>query len=500
MINYILIIGDRMKKGFTLIEMLGIITVLAILLLVTFPNLSKSLKQTKETKNNNFTNNLKISAEAYIELNRDNYENLDIPGTEISFSVQDLYDANLLKGQYENVNSQDKIKVIVGTDGILRYFFNGSQIGIETQESDDNLSREIALIKENLNQSIPDGIYYYNSEGNLEDNTNFIYLTRNWNKPNGNILVHNHQFISGCIQMNDKNYDYYKGELTELNYPCSTIRGENLVVNGDLSFGDNTNFSYFIYQQDGEGNGYLTKTVKNIGTQTTDFFIPVDPNKNYEIGFTAKNNNTSSLYYAGIIEYDIDNRFNGNNSYIGPTSIQFLPNTLTTLARDLNNGDEYVYLTDLTHWVKNASQTYYRGFIFWNYKDSTGYEYPELTYSNNRWTNLYENEDIDLENNRIKLNSKWDKGYITAGTKLSQSRSGATYNFTLLSNQPLTENYQTYSTTITGLNNTGTRKEKKFDPGTRYIKFYIWQNSWQNYTGENITIDFKDIYIREITQ
>ena len=120
-----------MKRGFTLIEMLGIITVLAVVLLVTFPILNNSLKKMQENKDNNFTNNLKISAETYIELNRDNYENLDIPGTEITFSVQELYDANLLKGQYENVNQQDKIKVIVGQDLILRYYFNGEQIGLE---------------------------------------------------------------------------------------------------------------------------------------------------------------------------------------------------------------------------------------------------------------------------------------------------------------------------------------------------------------------------------
>lgn len=488
------------KKGFTLIEMIGIITVLAIILLVTFPVMNKSLKQMKENQNNNFTNNLKVSAEAYIELNRDNYPDLETPGNQITFSVQELYDANLLKGQYENVNSQDKIKVIVGTDGILRYFFNGSQIGIETQESDDNLSREIALIKENLSQSTPDGIYYYNEQGNLEDNPNQINLTRNWNKPNGNILIHNHQLISGCIQFDGINYDYYKGELTELSYPCSTTRGENLVVNGDLSFKDNTNFTGFTYKTEAGTNGFLSITSKLIEMKTTDFFIPVDANKQYEIGFTAKITNTSSLYYVGAVEYDIDNRFNGNNSYIGSTSVQYLQNTLTTLSRDLNNGDEYIYLTDLTHWVKNASQTYNRGFIFWNYKDSTGYEYPELTYSNNRWTDLYENENIDLENNRIKLKSPWDKGYIPAGTKLSQSHSGATYNFTLLANQTLTENYQTYSTTITGINNTGTRNARKFDPGTKYIKFYIWQNSWQNYTGESITLDVKDIYIREVTE
>jgi len=158
-----------MKKGFTLIEMLGIIAVLGVVLLVTFPVMNNSLKQIKENTTNNFTNNLKVSAEAYIELNRDNYENIDIPGTEISFTIQDLYDANLLKGQYENINMSDKIKVIVGQDLILRYYFNGEQIGID-KEIDDNLTREIALIKENLNQSIPDGIYYYTEQGNLENN------------------------------------------------------------------------------------------------------------------------------------------------------------------------------------------------------------------------------------------------------------------------------------------------------------------------------------------
>lgn len=478
-----------MKKGFTLIEMLGIITVLAILLLVTFPNLSKSLKQTKETKNNNFTNNLKISAEAYIELNRDNYENLDIPGTEISFSVQDLYDANLLKGQYENVNSQDKIKVIVGTDGILRYFFNGSQIGIETQESDDNLSREIALIKENLTQSIPDGIYYYNEQGNLEDNTNFIYLTRNWNKPNGNILVHNHQFISGCIQFDGKNYDYYKGELTELSYPCSTIRGENLVVNGDLSFKDNTNFSGFTYVAEQGTNGYLSRTNNGLTDIKMNDYVPVDIyNKSYEMGMTARTNQSEAKHYIGFRSYDIDKQ------EISPAHVMYLNNTLTTLARDLNDGDEYIYITDLTNWNKTTTAAYQRAFIFWNYKDSTGYEYPELTYSRNvSSSDAYSNENIDTTNNRIKLNAPWDRGYVKAGTKMSQRSSGSTFIFNIKSLGSLQTSWENLVKIQSGIRSDNTH----FWNGTRYIKL-SWWNNYQYTT--NTTVDYKDIYIREITQ
>ncbi len=317
-----------MKKGFTLIEMLGIITVLAIVLLVTFPVLNNSLKKMKENATNNFTNNLKSSAETYIELNRKNFEDLDKPGTEITFTIQDLYDANLLKGKIENINSNDSIKVIVGTDLVLRYYYNGEQIGIE-KEPDDNLSREIALIKETINQSTPDGIYYYTEQGNLEDNANAIYLTRNWKKPYGNILIHNHQFISGCIQMNNKNYDYYKGEITELTYPCSTRRGENLVVNGDLSLKNNTNFSTYTYMEEEGTNGYLSITSNINKQQQIDKYIPVDVyNKSYEMGMTARTNNIDSKYYIGFRSYDID------RLEISPAHVLFSPNTLTTLARD----------------------------------------------------------------------------------------------------------------------------------------------------------------------
>ncbi len=118
-----------MKKGFTLIEMLGIITILGVILLVTFPVMNKSLKQMKENSNDNFTNNIKISAETYIELNRDKYPELKTTGGTTTITVQDLYDANLLKGKNENVDTSDQILVTVQSDMTLTYTFKGKQIG-----------------------------------------------------------------------------------------------------------------------------------------------------------------------------------------------------------------------------------------------------------------------------------------------------------------------------------------------------------------------------------
>lgn len=118
-----------MKKGFTLIEMLGIITVLAILLLLTFPNLSNSLKKTKENKNNNFTNNLKISTEAYVQLNRNKFPELNNVNGTVQIKIQDLYDANLMKGNY-GVDTSTTVTVTRQNDGTLKYYYNGNEIGI----------------------------------------------------------------------------------------------------------------------------------------------------------------------------------------------------------------------------------------------------------------------------------------------------------------------------------------------------------------------------------
>lgn len=479
-----------MKKGFTLIEMLGIIAVLAVVLLVTFPVLNNTLKKMKENTTNNFTNNLKISAEAYIELNRDKYENIDVPGTEISFTVQDLYDAELLKGKNENINTSDTIKAIVGQDLIIRYYFNGEQIGIEKQ-LDDKLTREIALIKENVNQTTPDGIYYYNNQGNLEDNANTIYLTRSWGNPSGNILIHNHQLISGCIQLDNKNYDYYKGQIQELNYSCSTIRGENLVVNGDLSYKNNTNFPQYTYKTESGTNGYLSKTANGNTSNYASFYVPVDIyNKSYEIGMTARTNQSEAKYYIGFRSYDIDRQ------EISPAHVMYINNTLTTLARDLNDGDEYIYITDLTNWNKTTTAAHQRAFIFWNYKDSTGYEYPELTYSRNvSNSNAYANENIDTANKRIKLNAPWDKGYIKAGTKLSQRSSGGEFYYSLKALGSLQTSWENLSSTQSGVSYTGNLNQ--FRDGTKYIRI-SWFN---NYKGTpNTTSDYKDIYIREVIE
>lgn len=117
-----------MKKGFTLVEMLGIITVLAAVLFVTFPSINNSLKQTKESYINNSMNNLKLSLETYIQLNENKYPELKTIGGRISIKISELYDNNVLKGDQYGVGPNDYATVKVNDDNTLSYYFKGKEI------------------------------------------------------------------------------------------------------------------------------------------------------------------------------------------------------------------------------------------------------------------------------------------------------------------------------------------------------------------------------------
>ena len=99
-----------------------------------------------------------------------------------------------------------------------------------------------------------------------------------------------------------------------------------------------------------------------------------------------------------------------------------------------------------------------------------------------------------MENNRIKLNAPWDKGYVPARTKMSQRSSGITFIFNFKALQTLQTSWENISRIQSGL---GSSNTTRFWNGTRYIKLSWWNN--YQYTA-NTTVDFKDIYIREVTE
>lgn len=490
-----------MKKGFTLIELLGVIVILGILVLVAFPPL---LNQIKKSKNeiNDATKALVIdAAKDYVEDNINNYDKTN--GSTYCINISTLTENNYLNENLknenlDNIDTSKKVKLMYKNNKFEYEITNECEEEHNTVITNKLIAQEIENIRSKVNTTVPDGIYYYNGYGNLERDADIIY-TNSDETFRGNILIHNHQFISGCLNYGSENYDIYKTTVTQVNYKCPTLRGDNLFVNGDLSLGDNTGFSSFTYNSD--DGGYLSFTASKHTTLFSDKSIPIDAEKKYEYGVSVKINNTSTKVFMGFVPVDIDRNFIQTYQY------SYRANTLTTLAKDLKNGDTYVYLTDMTNWNTTTAADFQRGFIFWNYVDSTGYEYPELTYSRNIWRNLFDNntdevttnieQNVEINGeivNRIKLKSTWNHGTFAAGTKLSQSNDGDTYAYTFIAGGYLSTNWTTKSAILQGIGGNGLHN--KFKNGQRYLRFM----ALPDYNAlPNVTTYYKDFYLREIT-
>ena len=229
------------------------------------------------------------------------------------------------------------------------------------------------------------------------------------------------------IEQTSSRIDQVASGVTEVGNKVDSLKlvGENLILNGYGEFGNNKNFNNYIFDGANSYNNKPSfktnlKTALSIGNAR----IPIDIDKSYQFSMNIKSDNGGKIY-LGWDEYDID------GYYITPSCVMGFSRTTTALARDLNDGDKVVYLESTANWVA-SDYTHLNGLIFWNYRDSTGYLYPEGVYSRNVWSNLYTKENVNKTNNTITLKSPWNNGKITAGTRVSQSSSsGHKYcNFT----------------------------------------------------------------------
>ena len=392
---------------------------------------------------------------------------------------------------YSDVSNTNRgIRPVITVNKALFY---KSKTKSEYEISANNLLKSI---QNKITSQTQEGIYYFDESGTLDYNLNNIKIELNdqgIDKTKGNVSIYNNNVIYACFNYGKYNfeYNYNTKKLNSINYKCSTVRGENLVVNGDLSYGDNTNFPALTYKD----SAFSISGNKNV---VSDFYIPIDPNKTYELGVDMKSSNTTATYYVGFRDYDVD------KNEITPNSVMYIPQTITTLSKDLNNGDTVVYLTDLSKWKNStSSSSYKRGFIFWNYKDSTGYEYPELIYSKNIFDTLWNDSNVDKTNNTITLNSAWNKGTIKAGTKLSQATSGNVFNYSILQNKTVTTSWVTYkASNINGIgkksidsDGNGGTVSTTFRDGSKFIKisFFIDYNKTAD-----TTTNIKNIYFREV--
>ena len=99
------------NKGFTMVEVLGVVTILVIISLFTFPIIS-SLTNDTTSKNKQFLDSLYQAAETYLEMNYERFKN-----NEISYiSANKLIEEGLLSNNLINPNTN---KRVIDEDGVV---------------------------------------------------------------------------------------------------------------------------------------------------------------------------------------------------------------------------------------------------------------------------------------------------------------------------------------------------------------------------------------------
>lgn len=114
------------NRGFTLVELIAVMTLLAAIILVTVPVIINTIKKNDDKLGENFEKSLKQAAELYVERNRDVFPGLNNIGGTAEVSTDELIEEGYLKQDLENPIDNSsvlnyKIIVEVGNDNIFIY-------------------------------------------------------------------------------------------------------------------------------------------------------------------------------------------------------------------------------------------------------------------------------------------------------------------------------------------------------------------------------------------
>lgn len=112
------------NKGFTLIELVAIVLVIAAIFLVSFPNLLNLLKKDEEKKYDSMVESLCLAGKTYIYNNEVDFKSMIIPNNKIEIKISELIANEMVKKNTTNPKTNksvenDKLIYIVQSDKSL---------------------------------------------------------------------------------------------------------------------------------------------------------------------------------------------------------------------------------------------------------------------------------------------------------------------------------------------------------------------------------------------
>ena len=94
------------QKGFTLVELMGILVILGVIIVFTVPSITKTLKNSETNELKEYQNTICLAAKSYVEL-----ENKGFPENNIKFSTESDYNINRFSKLLSNLNINHSIDI-----------------------------------------------------------------------------------------------------------------------------------------------------------------------------------------------------------------------------------------------------------------------------------------------------------------------------------------------------------------------------------------------------
>lgn len=151
-------IGENMKKGFTLVELLGVFSIMAAVLLLSVPAVTNMLKKATENRYHSYEQDIFLAAEAYISTNRDIYPELREENKITYVRINTLLASNYLKSTM--LNPVTNKKVVEEANNVVTVYMNEkgiyvySYIVIVTEEETAAINAYEALTENATNSEI----------------------------------------------------------------------------------------------------------------------------------------------------------------------------------------------------------------------------------------------------------------------------------------------------------------------------------------------------------
>lgn len=101
---------QSINKGFTLIEVIGILAILSIIMVITLPLLNKSNKNSDQLTLTAYVKNFEIAVQTYLQINKEQFKNFQSPGQSAFLSIKNLISTGLISDGVTNPSTGKKEK------------------------------------------------------------------------------------------------------------------------------------------------------------------------------------------------------------------------------------------------------------------------------------------------------------------------------------------------------------------------------------------------------